>query len=104
MLSDTSHSVALKPSAARWLAENGPSELELLFRAIVYHPATPILIADDDRKYLEASAGAGKLFGFPREEIIGHKLDDFAEPEFAPRIPQLWDALLEEGEQEGTLL
>jgi PAS domain S-box-containing protein len=87
----------------RWLAENGPKELELLFRAIVYHPATPILIADDNRNYREVSAGAGKLLGLPREKIIGKKLDDFAEPGFAPRIPELWDALLDEGEQEGTL-
>src|ERR1017187_2007912 len=36
----------LQSSAARWLVENGPRELELLFRAIVYHPSVPIL----DRK------------------------------------------------------
>ena len=50
--------------ATRWLVENGPRELELLFRAIVYHPSAPILIADNDRNYRDASAGAGKLLGF----------------------------------------
>ena len=49
--------------AASWLVDNGPKELELLFRAIVYYPAAPILIADSDCKYWEASAGAGKLLG-----------------------------------------
>jgi transcriptional regulator with AAA-type ATPase domain len=50
-----------------WLLENGPRELELLFRAIVYHPSVPILIADNDRNYLDASAGAGKLLGLSRD-------------------------------------
>ena len=104
MTSETTHSAAVQSPASRWLAENGPRELELLFRAIVYHPTTAILVADDNRKYREASAGAGKLLGLPREKIIGHKLDDFAEADFQPRLPQIWDALLEEGEQEGTLL
>jgi formate hydrogenlyase transcriptional activator len=86
-----------------WLAEHGLRELELLFRAIVYHPSAPILIADNDRNYQDASAGAGKLLGLPRDKIIGCKLDDFAAPSFRPRISQLWRAFLEHGEQEGSL-
>src|ERR1017187_1951541 len=78
--------------ADRWLVENGPRELELLFRAVVYHPAAPILIADNDRKYREASASAGKLLGVPREKIIGRKIDDFAEASFKPQISELWRA------------
>ena len=91
------------PSLPSWLMENGPKELELLFRAIVYHPAAPILIADNDRNTREASAGAGKLLGLPREKIIGRQMDDFAPPDFKPQISQLWQAFLERGEQEGTL-
>ena len=86
-----------------WLLKNGPRELELLFRAIVYHPSAPILIADSDRHYRDASTGAGKLLGLSREEIIGRRLDDFAAPGFKPQIPKLWRAFLEQGEQEGTL-
>jgi len=89
--------------ALNWLLENGPKELESLFRAIIYHPATPILIADNDRNYWEASAGAGKLLGLPRAKIIGRQLDDFAPPAFKPKVSQLWQAFLERGEQAGTL-
>ena len=89
--------------AADWLVENGPRELELLFRAIVYHPSAPLLIADDDGNSRDASAGAGKLLGLPREKIIGHQIDDFAPPGFKPQVSQLWRAFLEHGEQEGTL-
>ena len=100
---EESLSPALHPQSTRWLVENGPKELELLFRAIVYHPSAPILIADNDRNYRDASAGAGKLLGLSRDKIIGCKMDDFAAPSFKPQISKLWRAFLEHGEQEGTL-
>jgi formate hydrogenlyase transcriptional activator len=92
-----------RQTATGWLTEHGPRELESLFRAIVFHPSAPVLIADDDRNYQEASVGASKLLGIPREKIIGRSLDDFAEPSFRPVISERWRAFLEEGEQEGTL-
>src|SRR3954451_15340264 len=95
--------LATVESRIPWLTENGPRELELLFRAIVYHPASPILIADNDGSYREASAGAGKLLGIPREKLIGKQIDDFALPSFKPQVSQLWRAFLDHGEQEGTL-
>ena len=97
------HSTASLPHTARWLAEHGPKELELLFRAIVFHPSAPILLADDDRRYRDASIGASKLLGLPREKIIGRSLDDFASPAVKPVISERWEAFLEKGEQVGTL-
>ncbi len=95
-------SAATQPQAARWLGENVPRELELLFRTIVYHASAPILIADNDRHYRDANSGAGKLLGLSRDKIIGRRIDDFAEPSFSPQVEQLWRAFLEQGEQEGT--
>ncbi len=97
------NSAASQSQATGWLVENGPRELELLFRTIVFNPSVPILIADNDRHYREASVGASKLLGLPREKIIGKSLDDFAEPSFKPVISERWRSFLEEGEQEGTL-
>jgi formate hydrogenlyase transcriptional activator len=74
-----------------------------LFRAIVFYPSAPILLTDNDREHREASVGASKLLGLPREKIIGRKLDDFTEPGFKPVISDRWKAFLEEGQQEGTL-
>ncbi|NWG12165.1 MAG: sigma 54-interacting transcriptional regulator [Acidobacteria bacterium] len=96
-------SAAAQTQTANWLLENGPRELELLFRAIVYHPSVPILIADNDRNYHDASAGAGKLLRLTRHSIIGRKIDDFADPGFKPAISELWRDFLGQGEQEGTL-
>ena len=90
------------PKAA-WLTDNGPKELDLLFRAIVFHPSVPILLADDDRHYREASIGVGKLLGLPREKIIGRSLDDFVEPAIKPVISERWQSFLADGEQTGTL-
>ncbi len=96
-------SAGTKP-AANWLADNGPRELELLFRAIVYHPSAPILIADDRGNSSDASVGAGKLLGLPRDKIVGRPVADFAQPGSKPQISKLWKALREQGPQEGTLL
>jgi len=97
------NSTASQPPVSLWLTQNGPKELESLFRAIVFHPSTPILIADDDRNYKDASVGASKLLGLPREKLIGRTLDDFAEPTFKPVISERWRDFLEEGQQQGTL-
>jgi PAS domain S-box-containing protein len=89
--------------ATLWLLENGPRELELLLRAIVYHPSAPILITDDEGKSKDASVGVSKLLGLTRDKIIGRRIDDFAQPGLKPQISQLWKALQEQGELEGTL-
>jgi formate hydrogenlyase transcriptional activator len=91
-----------KSQASHWLAENGPKELELLFRAIVYHPSASILIADDDGNSRDASVGAARLLGVPRDKIIGRQINDFAPASSKLKVSQLWRALPQEGELEGS--
>src|ERR1700685_4841607 len=94
---------AARPEAARWLVENGPKQLELSCWTIIYGSSAPILIADDDRVCREVSFGAIKLLGFPREEIIGRSVDDFADPSYKPLISERWRALRDRGPPERTL-
>jgi len=95
--------MASQPLVARWLTENGPKELEQLFRSIVYRFCAPLLIADDHGNCQDASVGAGKLLGLTRTEIIGRQLEEFTQPAFKPRVSSLLKALEAQGEQEGTL-
>ena len=98
----TTHFDTSPSPVGRWLVDNGSKELESLLRAIICHSAVPILIADSDCNYREVNACAGRLFGLPRDKIVGRKVDDFAEPSFKPQISEFWQALLDKGEQEGT--
>jgi PAS domain S-box-containing protein len=102
-VNSASRTAASQSPDARWLVENGPGELELLFRAIVYHPSAPVLITDDDGNSKDASIGAGKLLGLSREQIIGRPVDDFADPACKPQMSELWHALQQDGGHEGTL-
>jgi PAS domain S-box-containing protein len=74
-----------------------------LFRAIVFHPSAPILLADDEGHYHEASSGAAKLLGVARDELIGRGLEDFVEPDHKPVISDRWRAFLSTGAQDGAL-
>jgi formate hydrogenlyase transcriptional activator len=89
--------------ADEWLAENGPKELESLLRSVIFQPTAPVLIADDDGNYRDASAGAGKLLGLARDAIIGRQIDEFTPPGLRPKVSELWRAFLKQGEQEGEL-
>ncbi|MGA7236178.1 MAG: PAS domain-containing protein, partial [Bryobacteraceae bacterium] len=89
--------MASLPKSAIWLAKNGPKELELLFRAIVYNPSAPVLITDNTGASIEASAGVGKLLGLPREKIIGRQIEEFIPAASKPQVSQLWRAFLERG-------
>ena len=79
------HSATSGPQSIQWLLDSGLEHLKLLFRAIVFQPAEPILIADNDRNYRDASCGAGKLFGLPRNKIIGRRIDDLRNPASGPK-------------------
>ncbi len=63
-----------------WLVEDGPRELEQLFRAVLSRQSEPILIVDDVQHCLYASSGASKLLGLSMGQMIGHRVDDLIEP------------------------
>ena len=88
-------------SSASWLTENGPKELECLFRAFVFLPSAAILVVDDEGHCREASIGASKLLGLPREEIIDRRIEEFVVPALQPLLLERWQAFLQGNDQIG---
>ncbi len=86
-----------------WLSEHGPRELQLLLRAIVFHPSAPLLITDDHGKTVDASVGAARLLGIPRARLLGINLDNLVPPPFTPEVTNLYRSLQEQGELEGSI-
>jgi formate hydrogenlyase transcriptional activator len=95
------NSAASMNESSGWLVEDGLKELEHLFRAVLSHQSEPILILNNDRDCLDASSGAGNLFGLSLGKMIGHRIDDLVEPSFQPQLAPLWRTFLQRGEQEG---
>jgi PAS domain S-box-containing protein len=71
------------------------------FWAVFWSVETPMLVADDSRRFVAANAAACELIGVDSDEIIRMAVDDITAPEDRPRVPALWDAFLREGSQTG---
>jgi len=61
----------------------------------------PILIADDEGNCQGASAGAVKLFGLLKENIIGRPIGEFTRPNSTAGLAPLFKALAANGERQG---
>jgi putative two-component system response regulator len=64
-----------------------------LVQAIFTGSPDAILIADQDRRYVEANPAACALLGMPREEILKHRIDDFVPVAARGELEQGWSGL-----------
>ena len=62
----------------------------------------PMVIADDDRRYVAANAAACLLLRLPEEDVLRMTVDDLTPPENRSQVEPLWDAFVRAGTQEGT--
>ncbi len=60
-----------------------------------------VLIADDERHYVHANPAACVLFGLQREDLIGRRIEQFAEPQYREAIAEHWATFLTVGVQAG---
>ncbi len=65
-----------------------------LFRAAFEQAANPILIADDDGRYVAANEAAAELFGVSRAKLIGMRATDFVEAHQVSEIRQSWASFI----------
>lgn len=75
----------------REIPENDPG----IFRVLFELAPAPILVADDDGRYIEANQAALELLGVAREELLGRTIADFAEPGYD--FSRNWSTFVREG-------
>ena len=78
----------------------GPQAV-LRLRAMFDRSLNPMLIADDERRWVTANAAACELLRIAREEVSWLTIDDFTLPNQRERLEQRWRAFLASGEAEG---
>jgi diguanylate cyclase (GGDEF)-like protein/PAS domain S-box-containing protein len=71
------------------------------FRAIFDGALDPMLLADDDARYLDANPAACAFFGLSRDEICTRRVVDFAPETARAEFSAAWKLFLLEGKQRG---
>jgi PAS domain S-box-containing protein len=61
----------------------------------------PMLIADDQRRWVTGNAAACDLLGIPRDEVPWHTMDEFTPQSERKRLEEQWKAFLTNGAAEG---
>jgi DNA-binding CsgD family transcriptional regulator len=61
----------------------------------------PMVIADDDRRFVAANAAACLLLRLPEEDVLRLTVDDLTPLENRREVGPLWDAFIRDGTQEG---
>lgn len=75
------------------MSELGPS-----FRSSLL----PMVIADDERRYVVANPAACLLLRLSEEAVLRLRVDDLAPPEARGQMDEMWAAFLQEGTQRGV--
>lgn len=71
------------------------------FQAIFERALDPMLVADDDARYVDANPAALEFFGLSREELCTRRVVDFAPPAAEAEFDAVWSLFLHEGKQRG---
>ncbi len=75
-----------------------------LFEALFRQALDAVLIADHDRRYVDANPAACALIGTDYGHIIGRRIEDFFELDESHIVPEAWNAFQLEGTQTGTCI
>lgn len=95
--------MATERSATSALPGEGlPTAHAAPFWAVFARSANPMLLADNDRRYVEANAAAMALLGYSRDEILQLRIDDLTPIDSRDRVEEVWATFLAEGSAAGT--
>jgi len=95
-------------------AATGPGDLvqeserlregERRLRALCDSTLDAVLVATDDRVYVDANPAACELFGVSREELLGSSLEDFVPEGQRDAAKEAWGAFIERGYMGGEFV
>jgi PAS domain S-box-containing protein len=60
-----------------------------------------MLLADDDRRYVDVNEAGLELLGVSRERLRGMRIDDLAAPALRDSVETIWREFMERGNQTG---
>jgi two-component system cell cycle sensor histidine kinase/response regulator CckA len=93
--------VHLQDITARRRVEQELEERERRFRAAFSSALDAMLIADDDRRWIEGNEAAAKLLGIAAAEIQGRRIDEFSSAAAAD-VEMAWQQFLRAGRATGA--
>ena len=67
------------------------------FEQALARTTNPVLVADDDRRYVDGNDAALRLLGVTREQLLRYRIDDLFVQDGAGSVEDLWNAFLERG-------
>ena len=75
-------------------------EANLLFAATFEHSVVPMLVADDERRFVDLNEAAVELLGVSHEEATKLRVDDLLDED---GVPELWRGFLRDGTWEAKV-
>ena len=76
-------------------------EQQQRFRALFEAAQDAVLIADDDRRYVEVNPAAGQLLGLPPAELVGRRVEEFVLDVHGGDVDSSWQQFRTTGVQTG---
>jgi PAS domain S-box-containing protein len=73
-------------------------------RALFDSVLDAVLVATDDREYVDVNPAACELLGVSREELLGSRLEDFVPEEQRDATQEAWGGFIERGQMEGEIV
>src|SRR4051812_2486993 len=67
------------------------------FEQALARTTNPVLVADDDRRYVDGNDAALRLLGVTREQLLRYRVDDLFVQDGAGSVEELWSVFLERG-------
>lgn len=94
-MTETASAPATKPTQRR----GSPQSLTV---AVFRRSLVPMVIANDQRRYVAANSAACLLLRLPEEAVLARSIEDLTPPENRAQVRPMWEAFLRDGTQRGV--